>query len=171
MTAGSGIMHEEMPKATKRMRGFQLWVNLPKKFKMTAPRYKSITELEEKAVDGAALKVISWGSGHDLFVDVEYLDIHLKGTYTHKTSKKTVIIYLYQGSVTINGKEVNANQGAKLSQTGDIEITGNGRFLFIAGDPLDEPVAWGGPIVMNTQDELQEAFQELEDGTFIREEG
>jgi redox-sensitive bicupin YhaK (pirin superfamily) len=104
----------------------------------------------------------------DLFVDVEYLDVHLSGDFTFSTTKRTMFLYVYEGSVTVGGEEIQSNHGALLTEQGDAAVKGNGRFLLVAGDPLHEPIAWGGPIVMNTQDELARAFQELDKGTFIK---
>src|SRR3989338_8555554 len=108
MTAGSGIIHNEMPKPFKgNMMGFQLWVNMPKSKKMTKPRYKLITKKEAVFIkkDGASINIISGAIGSMkgpikvLFVDVEYFDVHLEGSFNHHTTKKTVFIYVYDGAV------------------------------------------------------------------------
>jgi hypothetical protein len=177
MTAGSGIIHQEMPQPFKgTMTGFQLWVNLPRSRKMTEPRYRGLTKKDTVTVqkDDASVNIIAGelndkkGPVRDLFVDVEYFDVHLTGDFTHRTKKRTTVLYVYEGSVTIGGTEVSSNHGALLTEKGDIAVQGNAKFLFIAGNPLNEPIAWGGPIVMNTQDELAKAFQELDQGTFIK---
>lgn len=162
MTAGSGIIHQEMPKPIKgEMMGFQLWINLPRKDKMIRPAYKEIKDLKNITKDDARIKIISDSS-------VEYLDIELNGSLNHKTKKKTAFIYVYEGNINIEEKTVNKNELALLEKEGDIKITGTAKFLLIAGDPLNEPVAWGGPIVMNTEEELQLAFFEIQNSTFIK---
>ncbi|MDP2750886.1 MAG: pirin family protein [Nanoarchaeota archaeon] len=177
MTAGSGIIHQEMPKPFDgSMMGFQLWVNLARKNKMTKPRYMGITkkDLIQVNKDGAKINLVAGkinnkkGPVKDLFVDVDYFDIHLSGNFAHKIKKKTAFIYVYEGNVDIKDKKVAAGHCALLEKEGDILITGNAKFIFVAGNPLKEPVAWGGPIVMNTQEELDEAFDELDKGTFIK---
>lgn len=175
MTAGSGIMHQEMPRPFEGdMMGLQLWLNLPKKNKMTAPRYMEITKFPLVEKDDAKIKIIAGNmSGeknpkHDLFVDIEYLDIDLNGKLLHETKMKTAFVYVYEGSIEISGKKVLSNQCALLSKMGEVAISGKAKFIFVAGDPLNEPVAWGGPIVMNSEEELQAAFEEIDKGTFIK---
>ena len=177
MTAGSGIIHQEMPRRFKGdMMGFQLWVNLPRKQKMTEPRYRSITKEDVVSVSrgDARITVIAGKIGNrngpvkDLFVDAEYFEVHLSGKFEHHTAKRTSFVYVYEGSITIGGTKVGPDHCALLEEHGDILITGNAKFIFVAGNPLKEPVSWGGPIVMNTEEELQEAFRELDDGTFIK---
>lgn len=177
MTAGSGIIHQEMPQPFEgTMMGFQLWVNLPREQKMTEPRYRSITTNDALAVhkDDAKIKIIAGTMNHqtgpvsDLFVDVEYYDVHLSGHLNHRTQKTTVFLYVYDGSVTVEDTDVASHHCALLKNKDPILIKGNAKFLFVAGNPLNEPIAWGGPIVMNTQEELATAFQELNDGTFIK---
>ncbi len=175
MTAGSGILHQEMPKAFNgEMMGLQLWVNLPRKYKMTAPRYMEIIDMPLLEKNDAKMRIIAGkidnkkSPDHDLFIDVEYFDIDLNGDFLHKTSMKTAFIYVYEGSVDIAGKQVLSEQCALLDKSGDIAISGKAKFIFVAGNPLGEPLAWGGPIVMNTEEELQVAFKEIENGTFIK---
>jgi redox-sensitive bicupin YhaK (pirin superfamily) len=177
MTAGSGIIHQEMPQPFKgNMMGFQLWVNLPREQKMAQPRYMSITKNDVLSVskDDAQIKIVAGtienqkGPVTELFVDVEYFDVHLSGKFTHSTTKSTVFLYVYDGSVTVGDTEVPSHYCTLLENKGKILITGNAKFLFVAGNPLNEPIAWGGPIVMTTQEELATAFQELNDGTFIK---
>jgi redox-sensitive bicupin YhaK (pirin superfamily) len=178
MTAGSGIIHQEMPKPFEgEMKGFQLWVNLPKEHKMSSPRYRSITRTDIVTVEreGVTVRIIAGmidgkeGPVSDLFVDIEYLDIELTGTFRHQTRKRTVFVFVYEGSASVGGKEVSEGQCALLEDKGDILIESKGsKFLFVAGNPLGEPIAWGGPIVMNTREELDQAFGELREGTFIK---
>ncbi|HEX7319891.1 MAG TPA: pirin family protein [bacterium] len=179
MTAGSGIIHQEMPRPYDgNMMGFQLWVSLPRVKKMTKPRYMGITkhEIASASLDGANVNVnVIAGSIRDqkgpvknLFIDVEYYDVHVSGRFAHITEKRTSFIYVYEGAVNIGDKQVASNNCALLEEQGEILVNGSGRFLLVAGDPLNEPIAWGGPIVMNTKTELRQAFQELDEGTFIK---
>jgi|SRR3989344_5627677 len=177
MTAGSGIIHHEMPQPFKgTSKGFQLWVNLPKKHKMTAPRYEGIVkkDIPFATKEDAKIKVIAGtiagtkGPVKDLFVETEYFDIQLDGRFTHKTPKKTAFVFVHEGNIIIEDKKLSEGQCGLLGKAGDILITGKGRFIFVAGNPLNEPVAWGGPIVMNTEKELEKAFEELDNGTFIK---
>jgi len=182
MTAGSGIIHQEMPKKYNGlMQGFQLWVNLPAKKKMTDPKYrgieKQLSPIFQK--DGAKIKVIAGkvngtkGPVQDLAIDIEYFDIELTAgkTFEHATPKNyTVFAYVVEGSIEILGKQAMQGQCAVLGDGDLVKITScnDSRFLFISGEPLNEPVAWRGPIVMNTEEELDTAFEELEAGTFIK---
>lgn len=177
MTAGSGIIHQEMPKPFKgNMMGFQLWVNLPKEKKMTEPRYMGLTKRDFIPVESNATKVIVIagtfqgvkGPIKDLFVDTQYFDIHLDGEFKYSTKKRTCIIFVYQGFVEIDRKVVNAGNCALLEKEGRVEVNGKGNFLYVAGNPLKEPIAWGGPIVMNTKEELNLAFEELRNGFFTK---
>ena len=188
MTAGSGIIHQEMPKGDSagRMEGFQLWANLPAADKMMHPRYRDISAAQIPTVtlaSGATIKVICGriddvsGPVQDVMIEPEYLDVKLPPNvrFTHPTPRDhTVFAYVHAGK----GRFDEVSQGllgnrslvlfAKGDQVsicaGDEEL----RFLLVAGKPLGEPVAWGGPIVMNTQAELQQAFEEFRNGTFIK---
>ena len=182
MTAGSGIIHQEMPrKYNGLMQGFQLWVNLPAKKKMTAPKYRGIEKQQIPIFlkDGAKIKVLSGkingtkGPVQDLAIDIEYFDIELAAgkTFEHATHEiHTVFVYVVEGSIEILGKTVLQGQCAVFGKGNLVKITScsKSRFLFISGEPLNEPVAWRGPIVMNTEEELNKAFEELESGTFIK---
>jgi len=177
MTAGSGIIHQEMPQRFKgKMQGFQLWINLPKKKKMTAPQYRGITRDEMVMVtrDHATIRAVAGKIGNkkspveNLSTKIEYFEIELSGTYQHHTKKKTVLIYVIEGSLKIAGFSLEHHRAALLTEQGEIILTGKARFLLLAGNPLHQPVAWAGPIVMNTQQELQEAFRELDEGSFIK---
>jgi quercetin 2,3-dioxygenase len=182
MTAGSGILHQEMPKTKKgMMRGFQLWVNLPKKNKMMQPRYRGILKDEVPFVklEGLSVKVIAGsyegkkGPVKDLVVDAEYFDISLdKGKIFSYSPKKayTTICYIIDGSGSFDDSILKKGQCLLLKDIGNIEVKSmdNLRFLLISGKPLNEPISWGGPIVMNTQEELELAYRELEEGTFIK---
>jgi len=187
MTAGSGIIHQEMPqKVDGTMRGFQLWVNLPSSHKMTSPRYQEIASDQIPAVavdDQVTVKIVAGqmhgkkGPIQDLFVETEFLDVAMapNSTFEKATPEdRTVFAYIISGAghfqpessrLLQQGQLVLYEDGIKISvRSGEHPV----RFLLISGAPLREPVAWRGPIVMNTQDELNVAFQEFRDGTFIK---
>jgi redox-sensitive bicupin YhaK (pirin superfamily) len=182
MTAGSGIIHQEMPqKYNGLMEGFQLWVNLPAKKKMIDPKYRGIERKQIPTIQkgGLKIKVIAGkvdgteGPVRDLSIDIEYFDIELaagKG-FEHATpSNYTVFAYVVDGSIEVHERKILQGQCAVFGDGDSVKIgSANGsRFLFVSGEPLKEPVAWRGPIVMNTQEELDQAFEELEAGTFIK---
>lgn len=187
MTAGSGIIHQEMPKGgiDKKMFGFQLWSNLPASHKMMQPRYRDIksSEIPIYAAEGIEIRVICGevngvqGLVLDIITNPEYLDICLKKDilFKHPVAKgHTVFIYIHSGSIMADGNNTPVNSGhAVLYDDGDaIELTSledDTKFLLISGKPIDEPVAWYGPIVMNTDEELRIAFDEYQSGTFIKE--
>ncbi len=185
MTAGSGIIHQEMPKGDENgaMHGFQLWANLPAAQKMMAPRYRDITAAQIPTVEleqGVMVKVIAGtlGSVHgpmdDIVIDPEYFDCTVPAgiTFVHQTDPTyTAFIYVIggkgstDGQAIKNGELVLFDQGEQLAVSAAVDDL---RFLLLTGKPLNEPVAWRGPIVMNTQDELETAFQEYREGTFIK---
>ena len=188
MTAGSGIIHQEMPKPVNgRMGGFQLWVNLPRKHKMMDPRYQEIQANEIPKVnltDGAGIRIISGtingvlGPVRDLVAEPEYLDVSLESGahFIHPVKHGYMAaVYVIEGKGRFDQHQseelVNhtmilyGNEGELV----DIRAGSHGvRFLFFSGKPLYESIAWGGPIVMNTQEELEQAFVEYENDTFIR---
>ncbi len=189
MSAGSGIIHQEMPKGEPggAMYGFQLWANLPAASKMTEPRYRGIaaSEIEQVTVDGGTLiKVIAGSVGgitgpvRDVVTHPEYLDVSIPpgGSFTHPTpSGHTVFAYVFDGKGRFDdhSKEAVGNRslvefadGASvhISATHDDPV----RFLLVSGKPIREPIAWQGPIVMNTQEELARAFEELDANTFVK---
>jgi redox-sensitive bicupin YhaK (pirin superfamily) len=186
MTAGSGIIHQEMPRRVDdRLRGFQLWVNLPSESKMMAPRYREVlsdTIPEVSPHDGLKIKVIAGevvgvrGPVQDVIVEPEYLDVSLApgSDIEHPTPPgHTVFAYAIEGRGKVGpngGYELGRGQLA-LFTGGDSVLVGADdvglRFLLVSGRPIGEPVAWSGPIVMNTREELATAFQEYRDGTFI----
>ncbi len=205
MTAGSGVIHQEMPKgdAVGRMFGFQLWANLPRSQKMMPPRYRDIKsgQIPEVRLDsGATIKIICGRVGEqsgpvqEIIIDPEYLDITVppQTVFTHPTKRGyTVFAYVIGGkgyfclekkpfSYEVEG--VNyfdmdldpfiGNETIVLFADGDQMLAATEdepvRFLLISGRPLREPVAWYGPIVMNTEAELEIAFREYRDGTFIK---
>jgi len=208
MTAGSGIIHQEMPQgdADGKMAGFQLWANLPAKHKMMDPRYRDITADQIPVVrldSGIEIKIIcgqigaTQGPAQDIVIDPQYLDVTVPPhtTYTHPTRPgHTVLAYVIDGKGIFCDDRESFNCGAEaghdfnmpggaaitnemlvLFEDGDRVFVGTGeaslRFLLISGKPLNEPVAWRGPIVMNTQQELRAAFAELEQGTFVKQGG
>jgi redox-sensitive bicupin YhaK (pirin superfamily) len=188
MTAGSGIIHQEMPRGDHegRMEGFQLWANLPRSHKMMDPRYQDIKSSQVPIVtleNGATIKVICGRVGtHEgpvkgIVIDPEYLDVTVpaQGAFTHPTKKgHTVFAYVIEGKGHFDAqKDASfANGTLCLFDDGDhVEITAGQepmRFLLISGKPIGEPVAWYGPIVMNTDEELETAFEEYREGTFIK---
>lgn len=188
MTAGSGIIHQEMPKGDQqgRMDGFQLWANLPAAHKMMPPRYRDITAAQIPTVQlegGVEIKVICGRVGEvagpvtDVMIEPEYLDVRVPahGTFHHPTpSGHTVFAYIFAGEGCFEeGDSVPiGNHTLVLFEDGEqlqvVAAAQELRFLLVSGKPLGEPIAWGGPIVMNTQEELQLAFDELHDGNFIK---
>jgi redox-sensitive bicupin YhaK (pirin superfamily) len=182
MTAGSGIIHQEMPhKYEGLIQGFQLWVNLPAKKKMINPKYRGIVKEQIPIVqkEDVKIKVIAGnvektqGPVRDLAIEIEYFDVELASgkTFEHATAKNnTVFSYIVDGSVEIQDKIIMQGQCVVFDE-GDFAKIGSkkgSRFLFVSGEPLNEPVAWRGPIVMNTELELDKAFEELDAGTFIK---
>ena len=190
MTAGSGIIHQEMPKGDSegRMGGFQLWSNLPASHKMMEPRYRNITTGEIPKItlsEGVEIRVIcgriggTEGPVRDIVTDPEYLDITVPAgaRYVHPTAREyTVFTYIIEGSGnfstgTKSPGDILGNHTLVLFTDGDslaAAAMSDFRFLLISGKPIGEPVAWYGPIVMNTDEELKIAFQEYENGTFIK---
>lgn len=207
MTAGSGIMHQEMPQGDERgrMHGFQLWANLPSSLKMTVPRYQDVPAAAIPEVtddDGTHVRVITgefWGKKgpvEGVAADPRYLDV-----FVPPGKRKTLPVevgrhafaYVFEGAGTFSGasqpfgvltekengdgsetlvRERIGNRSLVVFDSGD-EVTVQAgdegiRFLLVSGKPIEEPVAWYGPIVMNTQAELQQAVSELRNGTFIK---
>jgi len=185
MTAGSGIIHQEMPKGDSggRMHGFQLWANLPSALKMTAPRYQEVKAPEIPEVtedDGTRARIVCgnfWGRRgpvEGIAADPTYIDVSVppgKRKTLPVATTHHAFAYVFAGS----GKFCNASaplsvpsEGLGWSDTHSPTRADGIRFLLVSGRPLQEPVAWYGPIVMNTQKELQLAFEELERGTFLK---
>jgi hypothetical protein len=182
MTAGSGIIHQEMPKPSKgMMHGLQLWVNLPAKNKMMEPRYRGILEKEVPvvSVDGGEVRVIAGtfknvkGPVRDLMVEIEYLDVRLKkgNSLSHEAKNDHAsFCYLMKGSGAFDGTDLGDKQMILFTEAGRLSVAARDdiHYVFVTGKRLHEPIAWGGPIVMNTQEELARAFREYEEGTFIK---
>lgn len=206
MTAGSGIIHQEMPQgdADGRMHGFQLWANLPASMKMTAPRYQEVTAADIPEVvddDGTRVKIVIgefWGKRgpvDGIAADPTYLDVSVPPGRRKRlpvATSRHAFAYVFAGSGTF--RDASAPQGVLTDTTGEIDespvrdLSGNRtlilfdrgdevtvqagpegiRFLLVSGSPLGEPVAWHGPIVMNTRDEIRQAMEDLRNGTFIR---
>ena len=205
MTAGSGIVHQEMPTGdvAGRMEGFQLWANLPSSLKMTAPRYQDVQANEVPEIiddDGTSVRVVCgefWGKAgpvDGIAADPRFLDVSVPPGHRRRlpvATSNTAFAYVFEGSGTF--KDASAPQAVR-TETGDVEryvepgelgnrslvLFDSGdeiviqagekgtRFLFVSGKPIEEPVAWRGPIVMNTDEELRQAYRELRDGTFIK---
>jgi redox-sensitive bicupin YhaK (pirin superfamily) len=206
MTAGSGILHQEMPRgdAQGRMHGFQLWANLPASLKMTTPRYQDIAGADVPQVvddDGTMVRVICgefWGKRgpvEGVAADPRYLDVSVPPGRTKRLAierSRQAFAYVFAGSGSFRDgsppqgvltEEVSSgatvrshptrNRSLVLFDSGDEIVVQAGdegiRFLLVSGKPIEEPVAWYGPIVMNTQPQLEQAMRELRDGTFIKE--
>lgn len=183
MTAGSGIIHAETLPASEKMLGVQLWLNLPAKDKMTKPNYKAIKneEIQEIAIEGGMLRLLAGDyenyTGYQAeYLPLDYYDIHLaKGSSIEIPTpvNKSVALFTLKGDAKLAGEEVEEKTAVKLTQGESITIealSDQVQVLFISSDRLDEPVAWGGPIVMNTKEELNQAMMDLRTGQFIKEE-
>ena len=205
MTAGRGILHQEMPKGDPkgRMHGFQLWANLPSSLKLTAPRYQDVPAVEIPEIvddDGTRARVVCgtfWGKRgpvDGVAAEPNYVDISVpprrRRTFAVDT-RRNAFAYVFEGSGTFRDaseprgvltdtpgpvehvvREPAGDRSLVLFDSGDEIVVETGeqgiRFLLVSGKPIQEPVAWYGPIVMNTREELEKAYQELEQGTFIR---
>ena len=206
MTAGRGILHQEMPKgdAVGRMHGFQLWANLPSSLKMTAPRYQDVPSAAIPEVvddDGVSVRVICgefWGQKgpvDGVAAEPRYLDVHVppgKRKVLPVETYRQAFAYIFQGSATFAGasapfgalreelvggedvlvRDAVGDRSLVVFDSGDEVVVQAGeqgvRFLLVSGKPLREPIAWHGPIVMNTQAEIRQALTDLRDGSFIR---
>ena len=185
MTAGSGIVHQEMPKTCDRMLGVQLWLNLPAKDKMTKPQYRDILSSKIPVIteEGHRVHIISGsykgntGALQGDYVKPLFIDVELEEGFEwtldiQKDDTMFVYIIKGEGSFDPNTDELVSEKHAVLFEAGDtfyVKASSKGmRFLLLAAKPLNEPIAWGGPIVMNTKEELKQAFKEIEEGTFIK---
>ncbi len=193
MTAGSGIIHQEMPKASPRMLGCQLWINLPQKHKMTTPTYRDITPEKIAVIQdkNATVRVLAGkyknqdGAFKGKYVDVQYLDVDLASDslwrYNETPNNHTLFLYLLEGNLASDPSlEIFEDKACAILMSrvssheavNDEVIVKSGntgaRFLLLAAKPLKENIAWGCPIVMNTQEELNEAFREIDNNTFIK---
>lgn len=185
MTAGSGIIHQEMPKASPRMLGLQLWVNLPASAKMTTPKYRDLSaeKIPEVKENGARVKVIAGeyrgtnGAMKGDHVDATMLSIELDEGGSCEipvVETNTVFIYILGGRISVGEEKepIERRRALLLSEGDTVRIfapdKGGAQCVLFSGAPLREPIAWGGPIVMNTREELDEAFRELDEGSFIK---
>jgi len=193
MTAGSGIIHQEMPKESDRMLGCQIWVNLPASNKMTQPAYGDITQDKVTLVEeeNAVVRILAGtykgksGVFEGKYIKVKYLDVDLTPqstwTYTETPNDETLFIYLLDGTLAVDESLsqfenkscailfTSSNPDSNANDTVEVRSGNQGaRFIMLAAKPIQEPVAWGGPIVMNTNEELNQAFKELDNGTFIK---
>ena len=202
MTAGSGILHQEMPKGDERgrMHGFQLWANLPSSLKMTKPRYQDVGGADIPEVtddDGTSVRVVCgefWGKKgpvEGVAADPRYIDVSIPPGVSKRLpveQTRHAFAYVFAGSGTFRdasapqavrnelaGGDVDgelANRSLVLFDSGDEVVVRAGdegmRFLLVSGKPIEEPVAWYGPIVMNTQTQIREAMADLQRGTFIK---
>jgi len=183
MTAGSGIMHEEMIPAAPRLLGVQLWLNLPAADKMMPPAYHSIRResIPQVELEGGSLRVLA-GEYRDTagfqgrHLPLDYYDVYVKpgAAVTVETKPgRTVMAFTLLGDAVISGEAVSEKTAVKLSDGESVEIKSAGgelHVLIMSSRALNEPVAWGGPIVMNPQLELSRAFSELRNGTFLRDD-
>lgn len=181
MTAGSGILHEERLPASERMLGVQLWLNLPAKSKMVDPAYHSIKNdvIEEIKLENGKLRLLA-GKYKDSEgymsknLPLDYYDIHLNtnSTFNINTEReRSIMIFTLLGEAYIGDELIKEKTAVKLTEGDNVEIKTKDKkaqILFISSERLDEPVAWGGPIVMNTKEELQKAFNDLRQGTFLQ---
>ncbi len=182
MTAGSGIIHSEMPEQQEGlMQGFQLWVNLPAKDKMIAPRYQDIPpdRIPQVVAEGASIRVIAgeWNGTRGPVQVVQtqptYLDVTLgsDAAFTAELPlEHNAFVYVFEGEVRIGDSKISRGELAVLTQGTSVAVDAQlqGRFLLVAGRPLKEPVVRYGPIVMNTQAEVRQAFEDLRSGDFAR---
>ena len=206
MTAGSGILHQEMPKGDPkgRMHGFQLWANLPSSMKMTKPRYQDVGARDIPEITDDDGKLVRVGCGEfwgkrgpvdGVAADPRYLDVFVPPGVRKRLQvemNRNAFAYVFEGSGTF--RDASAPRGVVTEQVGDAAPSGSAesignrslvvfdrgdevvvqagdqgiRFLLVSGQPIEEPVAWYGPIVMNTKQEIQQAIHDLQDGTFIK---
>ena len=186
MTAGSGIVHQEMPqKQNNLLRGLQLWVNLPSSYKMMEPRYQDIKDsdiIPVKEKNGIEVKVIAGiykdvrGPVKEIICDPQYLDIWIppKKVFNLKQKREnTVFAYIISGEGYFDStqKKLKEGQLGLFGKGEEVEVRSEEdglRFILISGKPIGEPIAWRGPIVMNTEEELDQAFDEYRNETFIK---
>ncbi len=184
MTAGSGIIHQEMPQKTERIKGWQLWINLPAKDKFTKPQYRDIQASKVPVVDnnGVSVKIISGsyagveGAMQADYVKTRILDIAIdkeQSFHFETLPENNLFAYIMDGEVKISDEnEVYASGFGLLFSSGEKLVLKAGknsaRIMIFEAKPLKEPIAWGGPIVMNASEELETAFREIREGDFIK---
>lgn len=182
MTAGSGIMHEEKLPAAERMLGVQLWLNLPSKDKMAPPAYHSIknSEIEEIELENGKLRLLAGEyegrKGYQSkYLPLNYYDLHLNSNASiilNTESERSVMLFTLLGDAYVGGELVKEKTAVKLTSGDVVEIKATdekAQVLFVSSKRLAEPVVWGGPIVMNTKEELNKAFDDLKKGTFLQD--
>ena len=182
MTAGSGILHEEKLPASERLLGVQLWLNLPAKDKMVPPAYHSIknSDIEEIPLENGKLRLLAGEfegrRGYlSKYLPLDYYDLHLNPNASiilDTGRERSVMAFTLIGDAYVGGEFVKEKTAVKLTPGDQVEIMAtdkNVQVLFISSTLLAEPVAWGGPIVMNTIEELNKAFDDLKKGTFLRD--
>lgn len=185
LTAGSGAYHSEMPQPAERMLGVQLWLNIPAKYKMVAePFYHGVIneEIEEIPIEGGKLRLICGNYGEysgiqGKYLPLDYYDIHLdawgKLTLDVVGEEKSAMVFTLEGDAIVSGEMVSEKTAAKLGDGDTVTIEAGENpieILFMCSEKLDEPVAWYGPIVMNTHEELQQALDELRNGEFVKQD-
>jgi len=181
MTAGSGILHEERLPASERLLGVQLWLNMPAKDKMADPAYNSIKNdmIEEITLDGGKLRLLAGEFENrkgftSKYLPLNFYDVHLapEASVLINTEKEhSAMIFTLSGDAYIGGEHVKEKTAVKLTSGDSVEIKAtdtNMQVLFISSLKLGETIAWGGPIVMNTEEELEAAFEDLKNGTFLQ---
>lgn len=182
MNSGSGIEHEERIPEADRLLGVQLWLNLPKSDKMSQPSYHRITneEIKEIDIDGGKLRLLAGKykdeTGHmGEHLPFNYYDIHLDKGKTFELNMQndeSIMLFTLLGEIEVAGEKVEEKTAVKLSEGDSLKITslkGGAQILYMSSRKLGEPVAWAGPIVMNTPQEIQEAYIDLRNDTFIKE--
>lgn len=183
MTAGSGILHEEKLPEAERLLGVQLWLNLPAKDKMVPPAYHSIknSAIEEIAFEGGKLRLLAGEfegrQGYiGKYLPLDYYDIHLNSNASLVLSTehdRSVMVFTLLGDAYIGDQLVKEKTAVKLTQGDSVTIKATDKkaqVLFMSSTRLEEPVVWGGPIVMNTEEELKKAYEDLNNGTFLQSE-
>ena len=181
MTAGSGILHEEKLPAAERLLGVQLWLNLPAKYKLTSPAYHRVrnADIQEFDYDWGRLRLLAGEfegkQGYlSKYLPLDYYDVHLNPEQTVEIPtepERSVMVFTLLGDAYIGGELVKEKTAVKLTSGDFVEIKATedqAQVLFVSSKRLDEPVAWGGPIVMNTREELNKAFDDLRKGTFLQ---
>ncbi len=181
MTAGSGILHEEKLPASKRLLGVQLWLNMPAKNKMSAPAYNSIknSQIQEIMLNNGKLRLLA-GEYEDTkgyaskYLPLDFYDLHLDpnaAAVINTERDRSVMLFTLLGDAYIGGEHVMEKTAVKLTSGDHVEIRAtdkDAQVLFVSSTFLSEPVAWGGSIVMNTKEELNKAYDDLRNGTFLQ---
>lgn len=185
MTAGKAIIHQEMPQPSQRMLGLQLWLNLPRKDKMVEPKYRDIRSEMIPVVEepGSTVRILSGyykeqaGAMQGDYIKATVLDVTILPDTTWSIStdpEETVFTYILEGTGSFGGNEkqvLEARRAILFSKGDELEVSAGSemvRIVLFMGKPLHEPIAWGGPIVMNTSEELEQAFREIREGTFVK---